>query len=534
VAVRRRDKTGKTLELQVADRFRALGAKKVEHDVELAGNQIDVYVELEIVGRFLHRVAVEAKDWNKLVGVDIVNRFVTVVKVLHDAKLIDEGIIVSTSGFSRPARNAAKTHGIQLLDLRDICAYVPLPPPVPLEEKLSALGDRRRDAQVVCLGSVYLDLELRPVDMARLNTQGEEEWTNVKSRLRRGGSSWYVYQCLDELGCETWLATKIGDESHEFFAERHLRPLREALARSVDKPSKREANKNRTALTVHLIECSDFEGKEPIATTMLTDTGALKSLRWDDDEIQQVIGRLDEGGVLYLSGYFKTALHEDLQSNLESLDRANVIICLDHGRFRPGIVELEQIKALRESIKCADTYFCTTHEMKQLFDTTLAERPWLKEYGSLEQVLKFLDKQLGPKLPEVILVRDNKGQEDEQLTVTIKSDQERVYASIPVRRVRTGPERFVGVPNAFHARFVHRMLNDERCENLIPAIIEWALCAQRMMEGVMRGEEPKALAEKCNKCERCVQVARDWWADTSRPLPLFDCPTTPGGEYANT
>jgi hypothetical protein len=36
-------KTGKALERQIADAYRALGARKVEHDVELAGHQIDVY-----------------------------------------------------------------------------------------------------------------------------------------------------------------------------------------------------------------------------------------------------------------------------------------------------------------------------------------------------------------------------------------------------------------------------------------------------------------------------------------------------------
>ena len=43
-------KSGKALELHVADAYRHLGARKVEHDVELAGNQIDVYVELATHG----------------------------------------------------------------------------------------------------------------------------------------------------------------------------------------------------------------------------------------------------------------------------------------------------------------------------------------------------------------------------------------------------------------------------------------------------------------------------------------------------
>jgi hypothetical protein len=53
-------KTGKALERQVADAYRAIGARRMEHDVELAGHQIDVYVEMEAADRSLHRIAVEA------------------------------------------------------------------------------------------------------------------------------------------------------------------------------------------------------------------------------------------------------------------------------------------------------------------------------------------------------------------------------------------------------------------------------------------------------------------------------------------
>ncbi|MFB0533754.1 MAG: restriction endonuclease [Anaerolineae bacterium] len=134
-------KTGKKLERRVANAYREMGAWKVEHDVELAGNQIDVYVELETPGRLLHRITIEVKDWTDPVGVDIVNGFAQIVKLLHSERLIDEGIIVSAAGFSRPARNAAQTYGIQLLEPADLDAMVeeakaagrtqPTAPPVP-------------------------------------------------------------------------------------------------------------------------------------------------------------------------------------------------------------------------------------------------------------------------------------------------------------------------------------------------------------------------------------------------------------------
>lgn len=122
-----KDKTGKELERRVADAYREMGAWKVEHDVELAGNQIDVYVELETPGRLVHRIAVEAKDWTSPVGIKIVNDFADIVNLLRRERIVDEGIIVSTTGFSKPARNAAQTYGIRLLEPTDLDAMVAKP-----------------------------------------------------------------------------------------------------------------------------------------------------------------------------------------------------------------------------------------------------------------------------------------------------------------------------------------------------------------------------------------------------------------------
>jgi hypothetical protein len=119
-----KDQTGKKLERRVADAYREIGARKVEHDVELAGNQIDVYVELETPGRLLHRIAVEAKDWTKPVGIAVVNGFAQIVKLLRSQQMVDEGIIISATGFSKQARNAARTYGIRLLEPADLDAMV--------------------------------------------------------------------------------------------------------------------------------------------------------------------------------------------------------------------------------------------------------------------------------------------------------------------------------------------------------------------------------------------------------------------------
>jgi hypothetical protein len=116
-------KTGKELERRVADAYRAMGWR-VKHDVELVGNQIDVYAELETAGRLLHRIAIEVKDWSKTAGIDVVNEFVTIVNLLHGERLIDEGVIVSSGGFSKQARNAAQIYGVLLLEPADLEAMV--------------------------------------------------------------------------------------------------------------------------------------------------------------------------------------------------------------------------------------------------------------------------------------------------------------------------------------------------------------------------------------------------------------------------
>jgi tetratricopeptide (TPR) repeat protein len=117
-------KAGGQLERHVAESYRQMGAWKVEHNVDLAGNQVDVYAELATPGHLLHRIAVEAKDWRSPVGVEVVNRFGYLIKLLRGERLIDEGIIVSARGFSRQARRAAKTYGIRLLEPADLEAMV--------------------------------------------------------------------------------------------------------------------------------------------------------------------------------------------------------------------------------------------------------------------------------------------------------------------------------------------------------------------------------------------------------------------------
>ena len=186
-------KTGKELERRVAQVYRQVGARRVEHDVNLAGNQIDVYVELETPSHFLHRVAIEAKDWDAPVGIDVVNRFATVVNLLHHERLIDEGVVISTAGFTRPARDAAQTYGIQLLESADVEA---------MARQVREAEARNAEGLIRALRAMP-ESELRHVlesidDLAvtRMRERhvpvGEDGWESIM-RLRQDGSKCYSH-----------------------------------------------------------------------------------------------------------------------------------------------------------------------------------------------------------------------------------------------------------------------------------------------------------------------------------------------------
>ncbi len=112
--------TGKPFELQVADAYRVLGARRVEHDKEIAGQQIDVYVEFDLPDSSIHRLAVEAKDYGRPIGIEIVRDFSHVLSGLHRLRHIDEGVIVSIYGYTKPARNRAAEERIRLTTLSDL------------------------------------------------------------------------------------------------------------------------------------------------------------------------------------------------------------------------------------------------------------------------------------------------------------------------------------------------------------------------------------------------------------------------------
>jgi hypothetical protein len=111
--------SGYALERRVAAIFRTLGAK-VEHDVSLAGSQIDLVVrEGRAAGQPITTI-IECKAFARPVGVEPVLTLAGLSYLFKQRHLIDRAMIVSTNGFTRQAREAAKEHGIDLLEIADL------------------------------------------------------------------------------------------------------------------------------------------------------------------------------------------------------------------------------------------------------------------------------------------------------------------------------------------------------------------------------------------------------------------------------
>lgn len=110
---------GYQFEREVAAIYRALGAR-VEVDVGLAGSQIDVLVREQTQSGSEIRVAVECKSFQRPVGVEPILPFASVALLLKQRGLIDRATIVSRSGFTRQARDAASEYSLELLELADL------------------------------------------------------------------------------------------------------------------------------------------------------------------------------------------------------------------------------------------------------------------------------------------------------------------------------------------------------------------------------------------------------------------------------
>jgi hypothetical protein len=141
--VSEKDETPTDFERQVAHLYRASGAF-VEHNKDIGGNQVDVWVVERTQAGTEVRLVVECKDLSGPTGIGLVNELAAKVGLLRGQSLADVGVLVSRSDFSRPARRAAETHGVRLVMFEDLQHLVQAPTRIVIEDVRSAIDQARR------------------------------------------------------------------------------------------------------------------------------------------------------------------------------------------------------------------------------------------------------------------------------------------------------------------------------------------------------------------------------------------------------
>jgi len=103
---------GKRFEDDVADIFKLMGYK-VEHNVHIAGRQIDLYIETK-VGITTIRILIECKyHLDPHVGVDEVNQIAAAAGPWLRERKIDKAYLITTKGFAATAKANAEQNGIE-------------------------------------------------------------------------------------------------------------------------------------------------------------------------------------------------------------------------------------------------------------------------------------------------------------------------------------------------------------------------------------------------------------------------------------
>jgi sugar/nucleoside kinase (ribokinase family) len=299
------------------------------------------------------------------------------------------------------------------------------------------------------VGAIYIDLTLTPVVERILDASEYSDLDQVS--IDCGGSAWFVGRYLErKFGKKSTLYTKIGSVDLlgkqlkvQMKRERWYKSLRFTVERT-----------KQCGVSVHLVN------RDIGYHTTFTHKGALADLDWGSVH-DDLLWRSRKGGILHLSGYFRTALCNDLSVSLRQLS-PDLIVCVDHGRF--GSQDHERAaRALLEAFdeNLIDIYICTISELQQLMELDrLMGQPGERD----EDLLRRCNR--SGRLPEVTVVRCEPGRGEARAYVVTEGAVRLVEcrASIP-RRVD-----FPGRNNAFNAALMYYIVEGSTGEDFSAAI----------------------------------------------------------------
>lgn len=316
-----------------------------------------------------------------------------------------------------------------------------------LDDRWRLLHERKR-LPTVCLGPVYLDLDVSPV---RHSTATEVSDLD-QIRMTAGGSAVFVCTFLHQLDRRGHLVSHVGTRD-EFG-----KILRSRFERNSSLRGARLSYEKRGSCAVSISLIDPTGAPSPTYTHM----GVLRSLTWDVvlRPIQHLFRRT--GGVLYIGGYFRTGLDSGLIDGLNRLPPATLVV-LDHGRFLPADC-VQNSRALREAFRrrAVDVYICTYAELLQLAETAgYARVDITRPRREVEHLLEWG----GLPLPEVTVVRGDIIEGRPNFAMLIRGGTVQEFSSR--ENSSRGGDR--GGKNAFTAGFIASLYtNDGR--NLREAI----------------------------------------------------------------
>jgi hypothetical protein len=200
----------------------------------------------------------------------------------------------------------------------------------------------------------------------------------------------------------------------------------------------------------------------------------LSQFRWGD--VQSELGRtLRGGGVLYISGYPKTYLWEDLLKYLEEFNKKNTLVCIDHGRLVLNLIDGRALDALRNAFVrgLIDIYICTFQEFLSFYCFQKGVTPQIRHQtvegllkqtsfaGSTIDVHAILDElalDAEFALPCITAVRDRNVPGETNVFVIIGGE---VHLIESEEHVHEGPTSLRHA-NAFNAGMMHHLVHGYR------------------------------------------------------------------------
>ena len=99
----------------------------VQANIRLKGPEIDLWLCLDRNAKPPRHVMIECKHYarsKRRVGIQQVLRAIGLQQVLKDSHVVENNVILSTTGFSGPAKKTARSHKVELLEFEELARWL--------------------------------------------------------------------------------------------------------------------------------------------------------------------------------------------------------------------------------------------------------------------------------------------------------------------------------------------------------------------------------------------------------------------------